>query len=336
MGAETFAINTATNLASGLIGLGIGQYAQNKNDERQLSMQQKLQAMQEAGNKRMADYSQGLAKDMWDYTNYENQMKHMKEAGLNPALMYGQGGGGGTTANGGSASGISGGAAPTGGGEIGMGIQAGLQMQMQQAQIELARSQANKNDVEAAKTAGVDTKLAEANVENAWQGLENARNANDIQRLQKTMMNIENYEKQASQEDRLDYIALQTRMATKALVSAGAQAQVDAASIDSRIKIIQQEAIGAAIRNELSKAQITLTQEQVKKISADIAQGWEGLSQNDRRIKLQAWGDEIKAQFPGVSQVIGKLGNTLLEGIDEIFNASKGTHRVYDVPKGIK
>lgn len=336
MGAEAFAINTATNLASGLIGLGIGQYAQNKNDERQLSMQQKLQAMQEAGNKRMADYSQGLAKDMWDYTNYENQMKHMKEAGLNPALMYGQGGGGGTTANGGSASGISGGAAPTGGGEIGMGIQAGLQMQMQQAQIELARSQANKNDVEAAKTAGVDTKLAEANVENAWQGLENARNANDIQRLQKTMMNIENYEKQASQEDRLDYIALQTRMATKALVSAGAQAQVDVASIDSRIKIIQQEAIGAAIRNELSKAQITLTQEQVKKISADIAQGWEGLSQNNRRIKLQAWGDEIKAQFPGVSQVIGKLGNTLLEGIDEIFNASKGTHRVYDVPKGIK
>lgn len=33
--------------------------------------------------------------DLWNKTNYEAQVKHMKEAGLNPALMYGLGGGGG-------------------------------------------------------------------------------------------------------------------------------------------------------------------------------------------------------------------------------------------------
>ena len=26
---------------------------------------------------------------MWDYTNYENQVEHMKKAGLNVGLMYG-------------------------------------------------------------------------------------------------------------------------------------------------------------------------------------------------------------------------------------------------------
>ena len=30
--------------------------------------------------------------EMWDYTNYENQVKHLEAAGLNPALLYGQGG----------------------------------------------------------------------------------------------------------------------------------------------------------------------------------------------------------------------------------------------------
>ena len=117
-GLETFGINTAQNAASGLIGMAIGGATAKWNDKRQLEMQQKLQEMQEAGNKRMANYTQGLNKEMWDYTNYENQMKHMKAAGLNPALMYGQGGGGGSTANGGSAGSVNAPKAATPGNEV--------------------------------------------------------------------------------------------------------------------------------------------------------------------------------------------------------------------------
>ena len=36
-------------------------------------------------NKEQADYSTDLAKNYWDYTNFENSVKHLKEAGLNPA-----------------------------------------------------------------------------------------------------------------------------------------------------------------------------------------------------------------------------------------------------------
>ena len=40
-----------------------------------------------------------------DYTNYENSVKHLKEAGLNPALFYAKGGQGGAT-GGGQAQGV--------------------------------------------------------------------------------------------------------------------------------------------------------------------------------------------------------------------------------------
>ena len=39
-------------------------------------------------------------KDLWDYTNYENQRQHLESAGLNAALLYGMSGGGGATAAG--------------------------------------------------------------------------------------------------------------------------------------------------------------------------------------------------------------------------------------------
>ena len=43
---------------------------------------------------------QQFNKELWNYTNYENQKKHLEEAGLNPALLYGTSGGGGATAAG--------------------------------------------------------------------------------------------------------------------------------------------------------------------------------------------------------------------------------------------
>ena len=51
-------------------------------------------------NEKTAENNQKRNKEMWDYTNYENQVKHAQNAGLNPALLYGMSGGGGATAAG--------------------------------------------------------------------------------------------------------------------------------------------------------------------------------------------------------------------------------------------
>jgi hypothetical protein len=86
-------IGGALGAASSIIG-GIGQ---KKREERAINNQKKLMDYQT--NNQWALNKQGaeLQKKMWEETNYPAQVKMMKEAGLNPALAYGQGGGGGTT-----------------------------------------------------------------------------------------------------------------------------------------------------------------------------------------------------------------------------------------------
>ena len=87
-------------------------------------------------NKMAGEYNQKLAKDMWEYTGYGNQKKQMEEAGLNPGLMYGQGGGGGQSTSGGAMQGVTA-LQP-------MGLQVALQAKAQDAQIQLAQAQAEK------------------------------------------------------------------------------------------------------------------------------------------------------------------------------------------------
>lgn len=105
----------AQQAAQGAIGAGLGLIMQKSNDRRQIRQQEKLQALEIAGQKQMTDYNQKKQLEMWENTGYGAQKEQMKKAGLNPGLMYGMGGGGGQTAgitpgnvSGGNASGQSG------------------------------------------------------------------------------------------------------------------------------------------------------------------------------------------------------------------------------------
>lgn len=139
-------ISSAMGLVGGLVQGAKNRKFQAKQAElqRQFAQQMAAQqnqyeidrmALQADYNKQAADYSQKLSKDMWDYTNYENQVKHMKDANLNPALMYGSAGSGGST-SGGSMQGVS--------AITPMGLQVGLQAQQTQAQTDLIRAQTEK------------------------------------------------------------------------------------------------------------------------------------------------------------------------------------------------
>ena len=85
---------------------------------------------------------------MWNYTNFENQMKHIKEAGLSPGLIYGMGGQGGSTQGAGAASRVG---LPQDQ-SVGMGLRTqeiGVEMANALSQIKLNESQANKNEAQA-------------------------------------------------------------------------------------------------------------------------------------------------------------------------------------------
>lgn len=116
-------------------------------------------------NKEAAAINQAYAKDMWDYTSFENQRKHMENANLNPALMYGMGG---TT--GGSASGagtVGGGGSLPGTNPVSAGAQAGgmsIQGAMMFSEIAKNFAQASKDEADAKKKEGVETDEARARI----------------------------------------------------------------------------------------------------------------------------------------------------------------------------
>ena len=101
---------------------------QSKDEDRRMEQQNQW-------NKEAAAQSQAYAKEMFDYTGYENQVKQMKAAGLNPALL-----------NGGSGSaGQAHGATVTPATAMQpMGLQVALQAQQTAAQTALTNAQAEK------------------------------------------------------------------------------------------------------------------------------------------------------------------------------------------------
>lgn len=109
--------------------------------EKQNEAENDRMALQNQWNKEAAEQSQQYAKEMFDYTGYENQAKQMKAAGLNPALMNGGGGSAGQASAGAKVQ-------PAQAFEP-MGIQMALQAQQVMANTQLANAQAQKTRAEA-------------------------------------------------------------------------------------------------------------------------------------------------------------------------------------------
>ena len=169
--------STAASTGVGFIGNVISQalglsWSPRKATEEQLKYNKNIMALQNKYQQEAAAQSQQYAKDYWDYTNAENQVKHLKNAGLNVGLMYGQSGAGGMGASGGAHQ-----ASPEQpqGNPVGMALQVQqLQQQerMNNAQIALAEAQAEKAKEEAKKIGGVDTQEALKRIEEAASRIE--------------------------------------------------------------------------------------------------------------------------------------------------------------------
>lgn len=140
--------------------------------QEQEAYNKRIMALQNQYQQQAAAQSQQYAKDYWDYTNAENQVNHLKNAGLNVGLMYGQSGAGGMGASGGAHQ-----ASPEQpqGNPVGMALQVQQieqQRRMNDAQIALAEAQANKANTEATKISGVDTQEALTRIEEAGSRIE--------------------------------------------------------------------------------------------------------------------------------------------------------------------
>ena len=184
---ELFTKGLASSGASSLTGLITGGLSQalglswspRKAMEEQWKYNKNIMALQNQYQQQAAAQSQQYAKDYWDYTNAENQAAHLRNAGLNVGLMYGQSGAGGMGASGGARQ-----ESPEQpqGNPIGMALQTQQieqQRRMNDAQIALTEAQASKAKEEAKKIGGVDTQEALKRIEEAGSRIElNLREGN--------------------------------------------------------------------------------------------------------------------------------------------------------------
>jgi hypothetical protein len=142
----------SAGIGSQLLGMIGGHQAERRNYRNQRNLMN-LQMQNQAGLNRQGH---DLQMDMWNKTNYGAQVGHMKDAGLNPALMYKGAGAGGTTGS-------------QGGGSASMGSsQQGRVMDMSNllmgAQIKDLEANARLKNVDADKKAGVDTREGESRI----------------------------------------------------------------------------------------------------------------------------------------------------------------------------
>lgn len=158
--------NSLTGLVTGGISQALGlSWSPRKAMDEQMEYNKEIMKLQNQYQQQAAEKSQQYAKEYWDYTNAENQVAHLKNAGLNIGLMYGQSGAGGMGASGGAHQ-----ASPEQpqGNPVAMALQTQQieqQRRMNDAQIALAEAQARKADEEAKKIGGVDIEEAYKRIE---------------------------------------------------------------------------------------------------------------------------------------------------------------------------
>lgn len=199
---NTFDIGSGVGALIGAFGIGAG-----AQDRRAYNQQKKLQELQVKGAKELSEFQKGQDLEMWKNTSYPAQMEMMKQAGLNPSLMYGQGGGGGTTTGSGGGGMPSGGSATDGANSasarMGMGMQI-AQMAMMKAQTEKTQAEADNLRGNTGKT-GEETKLL------AWENAVKTAMGENGKNLEATAR-----EKEAELRDlsaTTDYAKLQAYMA---------------------------------------------------------------------------------------------------------------------------
>ena len=197
MGFLDFLTGGGSGIITGLAGTIAGAVSSSKDRDLQRELQQqqmeygkKMYALQSADedrrmeqqnqwNKEAAEKSQEYAKEMFDYTGYENQVKQMKAAGLNPALLNGGAGSPGqahgATVNPATAM------QP-------MGLQVALQAQQTAAQTELTNAQAEK--IRSETTAQKVENLIGVGVDLAKKVAEVRKNKKDTEEVEQKIENL--------------------------------------------------------------------------------------------------------------------------------------------------
>lgn len=319
-------VNDVVNLGK---SLGIGRDA---DDRRQMNQQKRLNQMGLQNSKEMANYNYMLNKKMWDETNYEAQVQKMKEAGLNPAMLYGMGGEGGSlggsnmdAGHGGTAAN----AAQTAMAERGLGMQSG----MQDAQIKMMEAQARKLNADADKSQGVDTEAVRQTIENMQKSNElmskqidainDETKNNEVRRagwaLDNAMKEMQNALEEEKGSLNIDMLKIQIKLAGENLKKIEQDNQITKENKDlikQQIKLQLLDLQSGIIARETG---VKLTNEQIMKSRSGTALDWAKLNETIRHNKsvesAGGWQKALGRPAQGMVNWLSKIDKWATESI---------------------
>jgi hypothetical protein len=290
-------------ITGSLIGIGLGGTLSQIGNAQQLEQQQAM--MQQQYQNQMGLNLQGaqIARDNWDYTNYENQRKHMEKAGLNVGLMYGQSGGGGGTLSSGNGGSAASGNAPQN--VMGMALQ-GAQIA---SQTRLNEAQAKKLETETAKIGGVDT-------DEALQRISGGKSQQMGVELDNALKggNLETNMKMASQ------ILENEKAKNVTLVNEGKISSSDAIVRDKQNalemlnKAMNTQQMSENIKQKWNDLKIAQQNADTNSKNADT--NYKNYLQNEVKNKIEEFKANIQSEYPGIQNTMGKAINDLMRWIE--------------------
>lgn len=308
-------INAAGNTVSGVLGM-IGQ---RKREKRAMANQQQLMQDQKRNQMELNKQGHDLQLQMWKDTNYPAQIEMLKEAGLNPSLMYNNAGGSATTAGNQAGGSAAGGNAPAPQ-QMPMTMANMTESLMAAAQIGLLKSQAKNLDADTEKKKGVDTVEAQTRIESLTQGIENQKAVEALTRAQKELTDIDILIKDATTQNVIHEIIAKSEKAIQEAQIASFQKDVDEATIENKIEIIKQNAIGAALMNTLNrlgidkiKAETANISEQTRLLGAKIYDTYRQIDLAKYANETDRMNAETNALRQAVEEYLGEGNLTMRE-----------------------
>lgn len=312
---------TASSLAEPVAGAIIGQLTAGQ----QYNRQKRLMDLQMANQKELNIHGQEMAMDLWNKTNYEAQVKHLKAAGLNPAMLYGKGGGGGTTSNssGGSASGGTASQAPL------MDLHT-LNFAKTEAEINLINAQADalrgNTPVSSAteKSIKTDTELKQLEIKAKTETMDvfikSAQASLDklITDTNAQLANIANTQKDTEIKDeeiknlKKDLEVKENQIALMVVQKTLDKAKIKLTEEQTKAIPVELQQTWAKIKNEVRS--LNQKDTELGQAAEKLKQGWDQLNQNQQQLLINKFEALLKKDMPNITNVLGGSVKDLISG----------------------
>ena len=190
-----------------------------------------------------------------------------------------------------------------------------------QADLDLKEAQADNLRADAENKRGIEREEAGARIDSLTQGVSNMQTEQALTEI-KTLMEGLNYQKESEvYDDRIKQIKNAAKMSNYELNIAKNDSSLSDETYNEKVKLVEQELIDKVLESKQIIANTNLTNEQNRRISQELAQGWESLTLEDERNKIEKFKAKTNAILGrenlklreremiinGVSQTLGTL-----------------------------